>query len=945
MTPQEASLYILLVEDDPGDAGLVRLALRQAVLSAEPIAPSIVWVESLATARQAIAEHKPDLVLLDLSLPDSAGVFTVEAIRGLLPTVPVVVLTGLDDIDVAMQTLEAGAQDYLVKGELDPQHLGRAVRHALTRARLEARLATSEARLNVALSGANLGVWEWYVRTGKAYFDARWRPALGYTDSESVAHISSWQSLAHPDDLPLTLAALDAHLHGETPDICCEIRMRHRDGHWVWMITSGKIVEWDEAGQPLRMAGIHQDISARKEAEQKLKEREAKLATLIDSLPDMLFVIDPTRRIVEYHTPDPDWLLFPSENFLGQPYASVLPPHVSDLFDHALAQVIRTGHSAHLEYQLVLSSGTRDFAASVNCLADSSGDTPSGFMVVVRDTTEERAVEQALRIAAVAFETQEALFVTDAVNHILRVNRAFTTTTGYTAEEVVGKTPAMLNSGRHDAAFYAQIKADLRRDGYWQGEIWNQRKNGEVYPEWLTVTAVRGANSEITHYVASFTDITERKAAEDEIKYLAFYDPLTRLPNRRLLLDRLEQALSTSTRSKHQGAVLFIDLDNFKTLNDTLGHDVGDVLLQQVARRLTFCVRQGDTVARLGGDEFVVMLEGLSEHTLDAAAQSDRVSEKILATLNQPYLLLGHDYHNTPSIGVTLFSGNEASADELLKRADLAMYEAKTSGRNAIRFFDPQMQASVVAQTLLEAELRDGIDHQQFVLYYQPQVDSHNEVMGYEALLRWQHPRRGLLLPSEFVPLAEDIGLIIPIGLWALEAACRQLARWAQHPHTAGWFVAVNISVRQLSHPSFIEQVLTVLRHTGAPTSRLTLEVTEGLLHANLDGAIAKMNALKAHGIGFSLDDFGTGFSSLVLLRRLPLDQLKIDKSFVHNMLTDANAAALACSVLSLGQSLGLAVIAEGVEAEAQRDFLLERGCRFFQGYLFGRPEPVREAF
>jgi EAL domain-containing protein (putative c-di-GMP-specific phosphodiesterase class I) len=350
-------------------------------------------------------------------------------------------------------------------------------------------------------------------------------------------------------------------------------------------------------------------------------------------------------------------------------------------------------------------------------------------------------------------------------------------------------------------------------------------------------------------------------------------------------------------------------------------------------------------VARLGGDEFVVMLEGLSEYTLDAAAQSDRVSEKILSTLNQPYLLLGHDYHNTPSIGVTLFSGNEASADELLKRADLAMYEAKTSGRNAIRFFDPEMQASVAAQTLLEAELRDGIDHQQFVLYYQPQVDSHNEVMGYEALLRWQHPRRGLLLPSEFVPLAEDIGLIIPIGLWALEAACRQLARWAQHPHTAGWFVAVNISVRQLSHPSFIEQVLTVLRHTGAPTSRLTLEVTEGLLHANLDGAIAKMNALKAHGIGFSLDDFGTGFSSLVLLRRLPLDQLKIDKSFVHNMLTDANAAALACSVLSLGQSLGLAVIAEGVEAEAQRDFLLERGCRFFQGYLFGRPEPVREAF
>ena len=450
-------------------------------------------------------------------------------------------------------------------------------------------------------------------------------------------------------------------------------------------------------------------------------------------------------------------------------------------------------------------------------------------------------------------------------------------------------------------------------------------------------------DGQIVGRVWSFRDVTEREQAHAEIHRLAFHDALTMLPNRRLLTDRLQQALPYSARSGHRGAVLLIDLDNFKTLNDTLGHDKGDLLLQQVAQRLVGCVRESDTVARLGGDEFVVMLEGLSLHAGEAATQAETVGRKILATLSQPYLLADCQNRSTPSIGMTLFFGHQTSIDELLKQADLAMYQSKTAGRNTLCFFDPAMQSMVADRAALELDLREAVRHQQFTLYYQPQVIGDGRLTGAEALLRWQHPQRSLVSPAEFIPLAEETGLILPLGLWVLETACSQLATWATQPATAQLFLAVNVSANQLHQADFVEQVLEVLSKTGANPKRLKLELTESLLVSDVESTIAKMSALKAHGVGFSLDDFGTGYSSLSYLKRLPLDQLKIDQGFVKHILIDPNDAAIAKMVIALADSLGLTVIAEGVEIEAQRDFLARLGCHAYQGYLFGRPVPLEE--
>ena len=448
------------------------------------------------------------------------------------------------------------------------------------------------------------------------------------------------------------------------------------------------------------------------------------------------------------------------------------------------------------------------------------------------------------------------------------------------------------------------------------------------------------------------TDITDRKRAEAEIESLAFYDPLTHLPNRRLLLDRLRQALAAATRSQAQGALLFIDLDNFKTLNDTHGHEKGDLLLQQTAQRLSACIRVDDTVARLGGDEFVVMLKDLSPHNAEAAAQVEAVGAKVLAALKLPYPLGGVEHQGSGSVGIALFGGlpsepdmpvstGESTVDELFKRADMALYQAKNMGRNTVCFFDPTMQAAVAARHALEVDLRLGLQQEQLVLHYQAQVNLQGELTGAEVLVRWQHPVRGMVSPAQFIPLAEESGLIVPLGHWVLKTACLQLAAWATEPPTARLTLSVNVSARQFRQSEFVQEVLDVVARTGAPAARLKLELTESMLVDDVDDIIAKMIALKTQGVGFSLDDFGTGYSSLSYLKRLPLDQLKIDQTFVRDALTDPNDAVITKTIVALGQSLGLNVIAEGVETQAQRDFLAAQGCYAYQGYFFGRPGPV----
>ena len=475
-------------------------------------------------------------------------------------------------------------------------------------------------------------------------------------------------------------------------------------------------------------------------------------------------------------------------------------------------------------------------------------------------------------------------------------------------------------------------------------EILRLRENGARHYISVSGDPVFDEKGTFVGYRGVGADITDRKLAEERINELAFYDPLTNLPNRRLLLDRLRQALTASHRSRQYGALLFVDLDNFKMLNDTLGHDMGDQLLQQVARRLTNCVREADTVGRLGGDEFVVILEALSTDAHEAVALADGIGQKILFSLNNPYKLGESEQRSTPSIGVTLFMDAQDSTDELLKRADLAMYQAKASGRNALRFFDPNMQAMIRTRAGLEEDLHIALARQQFLLHYQPQVVDDGKVVGAEVLLRWQHPDRGLVPPATFIPLAEETGLILPIGQWVLESVCEQLALWAGHPVRGKLTVSINVSARQFRSPTFVDEVLEALRrHPAARPQQLKLELTESLLVDDIEDVIHKMGQLQARGVGFALDDFGTGYSSLAYLKRLPLDQLKIDQGFVRDILSDPNDAAIAKMIVALAESMGLAVIAEGVETTAQRDFLARLGCFAYQGFLFGRPVPLDE--
>ncbi|MFT4732706.1 MAG: diguanylate cyclase (GGDEF)-like protein/PAS domain S-box-containing protein [Gammaproteobacteria bacterium] len=606
----------------------------------------------------------------------------------------------------------------------------------------------------------------------------------------------------------------------------------------------------------------------------------------------------------------------------------------------------------NLSFELrMLTSSNRIVWVHLSSMCTKDTDGYAELRVAVNDITEQRMLQQQERIAAIAFESLEGMIITDANDLILRVNRALIGMSGYSAEKIIGQSPDIFNSGRHPPSFFIAMRATLKSKEKWSGEIWERRKNGEVYPAWMTINAVRNNQGDISNYVYTINDITLTKMAEEKIKALAFYDPLTKLPNRRLMLDRLEHALSSRARHKRLGAVLMIDLDNFKILNDSLGHDMGDKLLVIVASRLESCLREGDTVARIGGDEFLVIIEDLDEK-ISVDRQAEAVAKKFIAYLKEPYILQQGfktdlnsqvQYHCSCSIGIALFSEQAISVEELIKQADTAMYAAKAGGRNTLRFFAPSMHTSMVIRAALEDDIRNSLDKGQFVLYYQPLVSFKNRLIGVEALIRWLHPERGIIQPDEFIPAAEASGLIVPLGLMVLQNACDQLAKWACIPKMAELSIAVNVSAIQFHQPQFVNQVLAELKRSGANPLRLNLELTESVMVYDLKDVFEKMVTLKASGIAFSLDDFGTGYSCLSYLKQLPLDRLKIDKSFVLDILEDKDDAAIAQMIIALSQSMGMEVSAEGVENKAQLDCLEGMGCHMYQGYLFSRPLPVKE--
>ena len=763
--------------------------------------------------------------------------------------------------------------------------------------------------------------------------------ALGHPLTEVFCIVNATTRQPVVDPVQLVMA------HGHVVGLANHTVLLARDGQQYQIADSAAPIR-NAAGEIVGVVLVFSDVTEQYKTAAELMAIKNHLQATLDAIPDLLFEVDAHGQVLNYHAHRNSLLAASPEVFLGKNFADLLPLAAAEVCMKALHEAAVKGWTTGATYSLSLPQGETWFELSGTAMPVVDGNDRR-FILLARDITERKQSEEALRIAATAFESQQGMMVTDAQHVILRVNQSFTGITGYSADDVVGQTPRMLSSGRHDQIFYAVMQA-LEKVGTWTGETWNRRKNGDVYPVWLNISAVKDSARLTSHYVTIFTDISERYNAQAQIDTLAFYDPLTHLPNRRLLLDRLEQALHTSTRHTRKSALLFIDLDNFKTLNDTLGHHQGDVLLTQVAQRLKTCIRDCDTVARLGSDEFVVMLQNLSEDDMDAATQAETVGEKILSAFVTDFTLDSCAHHSTPSIGITLFDGETLEGSEQpLKRSELAMFQAKAAGRNTWRFFDARMQAEVSVRAALEADLREAVRLQQFLLHYQPQVVVSGHITGVEALVRWQHPLRGMVSPAEFIPLAEESGLILPIGQWVLETACIQLMAWSQQPELSELTMAVNVSARQFKQSGFVDEVLATLARTGANPKRLKLELTESMLVDDVEAIIAKMGALKARGVSFSLDDFGTGYSSLAYLKRLPLDQLKIDQGFVRNIVTDPNDAAIARMVVALAESMSLSVIAEGVELQAQAEFLAHQGCRAYQGYFFSKPLPLAalEAF
>ncbi len=596
-------------------------------------------------------------------------------------------------------------------------------------------------------------------------------------------------------------------------------------------------------------------------------------------------------------------------------------------------------HAYFIEHRVVRPDGAIRHVTELGEVERNPAGAPTCMTGTVQDITERKQTETQLLLArGIIDNTSEGIVVTDAGGRIIDVNPAYERILGYPREHVLGKKPGFAASGHHDQAFYRAMWSQLKAQGYWEGEIWDRHADGETVPQWLTINAITDPAGQVTHYAGIMLDISHQKAAEKQLKQMAFYDPLTGLPNRTLFRDRLEQELAAERRNHGQLALMFIDLDRFKDVNDTLGHAAGDEMLVEAARRLRAVVGEADTLARLGGDEFTVVLTDISQPN-----RLSSLAAELIQQLRLPFDLHGKTVHLGASIGIALFPEDGRDSETLVKNADIAMYQAKDAGRNTFHYFSAALQAHVFDRLEMEADLNQALERDELRVHYQPKFDlARRTLIGMEALVRWEHPEQGLIGPAQFIPLAEETGLILPLGEWVLREACAQAVQWLQTDSCA-LKLAVNLSARQFLHPQLVPLVDEILRDTGLPAPNLELEITESMVMSNIAKAITAMEQLRALGISLAIDDFGTGYSSLSYLKRFPINTLKIDQSFVRDLARDQDDDAIVDAIISLARSLKLEVIAEGIETEQQLAFLCRRQCSAGQGYLLGRPMPAAQ--
>ncbi len=677
-----------------------------------------------------------------------------------------------------------------------------------------------------------------------------------------------------------------------------------------------------------------ENITAYKQAKERLSNIEAEWTQALDQFNDVVYLLDMKHRLLRANQSFYRMINATPEECLGRPIQELIHPG-GEATPCALCCLQASPRNAviTLEPQDPANPTGLPLEVTFKLVQNDAGDEIA-MLTSMHDLSHTREVDERLRLAASVFENAlEGVVITDPDGTIVEVNRAFSDILGYSRDEVIGHNPRLWQSGYQNKDFYRGMWRALLETGHWRGELWNRRKDGSVFPEWQTISSVHDQSGHLTHYVGIFSDISRIKQSQAQLDHLAHYDPLTDLPNRLLLQERLEQAIRHAERHQTQFAVIFLDIDHFKHINESLGHPVGDKLLTEVAARLRSQIRSDDTLSRVGGDEFVLLLE-----TIDTPAHIGTLAQELLRSFNQPFLLETHELNLTASLGISLYPQNGTDPVTLLRNADAAMYRSKDRGRNIYHFYTEELTQNVVERVSLENHLRYAIERDELFLVYQPQVDlKSGRCVGVEALLRWRHPELGLVSPAKFIPFAEETGLIHNIGQWVLTNACRQGKRWLQQGLDFGT-LAVNIAGSQIERGNLVNDVTQALADSGLPPTRLELEVTEGFVMQQPEVAIEQLNTLRQLGIILSIDDFGTGYSSLSYLKRLPIHKLKIDQSFVRDIPIDSDDMAICKAIIAMGESLGLSVIAEGVETQAQADFLLRQGCPQAQGYLYSKP-------